>query len=247
MTSGPQAPTAFGLAEAVWPEVPNGATVLVPVGALEQHGPHLPLDTDSVIARAVSEAAAALLGPDVYVAPVLAYGSSGEHQAFPGTVSIGGDALTLLLVEVTRSLLTWSDRVVFVNGHGGNIAALSAAVIQLRREGHEVGWSPCATEHVDAHAGFTETSLMLHLRPRSVRLRRAQAGNTTPIAQLLPALVEHGVRPLSPNGVLGDPTGATAREGLRLLKNMALDVALATRAGLVNHRGMFLVPEVIPT
>ena len=236
-----------GLADAVWPDVDEGSTVLVPVGSLEQHGPHLPLETDSVIATAVAQAAASLLGHEVQVAPVLAYGSSGEHQAFPGTVSIGRDALHHVLIELVRSVRTWADRVVFVNAHGGNAAALSAAVSQLREEGHDVGWVACATENVDAHAGFTETSLMLHLRPRSVRLRRAEAGNTAPIAELLPALVDQGVRAVSANGVLGDPAGATAREGLRLLKAMALDVALATRAGRADAHGMLPPPEAIPS
>jgi creatinine amidohydrolase len=205
------------------------------------------LDTDAAIAAAVAEAAAVLLGPGVHVAPVLAYGSSGEHQEFPGTVSIGADALRHMLIELVRSLRCWADRVVFVNAHGGNVAALSSAVAQLRGEGHDVAWVPCATEDVDAHAGFTETSLMLHLRPRSVRPRRAEAGNTTPIGQLLPVLVEHGVRAVSPNGVLGDPKGATAREGLRLLKAMSVDVAVAVRGGRPSAHGMLRVPETMPT
>jgi creatinine amidohydrolase len=152
-----------------------------------------------------------------------------------------------VVVELVRSLRCWADRVVFVNAHGGNIAALTSAVTQLLDEGHDVAWLPCATEDVDAHAGFTETSLMLHLRPRSVRLRRAQAGNTTPIGQLLPVLVEHGVRAVSPNGVLGDPKGATAREGLRLLRAMSLDVALAVRGGQPGAHGLLRVPETMPT
>jgi len=247
MRAGASTWTVLGLAGAVWPEVIVGSTVLVPVGSLEQHGPHLPLDTDSVIAAGVAETAAALLGPAVHVAPVLAYGSSGEHQAFPGTVSIGHEVLRHVLVEVVRSLRTWADRVVLVNAHGGNASALSAAVEQLRHEGHDVGWVPCATESVDAHAGFTETSLMLHLRPRSVHLRRAEAGNAAPISELLPTLAEQGVRAVSANGVLGDPTGATAREGLRVLKAMALDVALATRAGRAGVHGILRVPESIPS
>lgn len=247
MTAGGSPRDVQRLGDAVWPEVVTGATVLVPVGSLEQHGPHLPLDTDAVIATAVAEAAAALLGDGVQVAPVVAFGSSGEHQGFPGTVSIGADALRLVLVELVRSLATWAARVVFVNAHGGNSIALSAAVTQLRDEGHDVGWVPCSTGAVDAHAGFTETALMLHLRPRSVRRRRAEAGNTTPIAELLPVLVEHGVRAVSTNGVLGDPAGATAREGARLLSGMALDVTLAVQGGQASARGILRVPEAMPS
>jgi mycofactocin system creatininase family protein len=238
--------TALRLADAVWPEVAADATVLVPVGSLEQHGPHLPLDTDSVIATAVAEGAGALLGAEVQVAPVIAYGSSGEHQAFPGTVSIGGDALRHVVVELVRSMRTWAPRAVFVNAHGGNVSALSSAVTQLRNEGHAVGWIPCATDDVDAHAGYTETCLMLHLRPRSVRLRRAQIGNTTPIGELLSTLAQHGVKAVSDNGVLGDPTGASAVHGRRLLKAMTLNVAMAARGGQVDAQGMLQAPTVMP-
>lgn len=193
--------------------------VLVPVGSLEQHGPHLPLETDTVIAEAVAHAVAARL-PGSVVAPPVPYGASGEHQAFPGTSSIGTAALQQLIVELTRSITTWARRIVFVNGHGGNIGALAAAVGQLVREHHDVRWMPCAVAGADAHAGRTETSLMLHLRPDSVHLDRASPGNMTPIRILMPSLLVNGVRAVSENGVLGDPTGATAAEGRVLLERM---------------------------
>jgi creatinine amidohydrolase len=208
---------APALADATWPEVARSAVVLVPVGAVEQHGPHLPLDTDTVIAEAVARAVAAAV-PDAWVAPPLSYGASGEHQAFAGTSSIGSEALHHVVVELVRSMRRWARRVVLVNGHGGNVAALTAAVDQLVAERHDVALVSCATEDaVDAHAGRTETSLMLHLRPEAVRLRLAEAGNTAPIAQLMPYLVTGGVRSVSVNGVLGDPAGASAEEGCRLL------------------------------
>jgi creatinine amidohydrolase len=210
------------LADRVWTGVPDGATVLVPVGSTEQHGPHLPLDTDTVIAEAVCRSVAELLDDAaLLVAPAIAFGSSGEHQDFPGTVSIGTETLRLVVVELMRSLSTWANRVVLVNGHGGNVVALARAVDQLRREGHDVNWLACATEDLDPHAGRAETSLLLHLCPERVRLGAAAVGNTDPIDVLLPALVRHGVRPVAPNGVLGDPTGATASEGAALLDEMA--------------------------
>jgi len=201
--------------------------VLVPVGSVEQHGPHLPLETDNVIAQAVATSAAEVMGgaeAGVWVAPPLTYGSSGEHQSFPGTVSIGTEALRLVVVELVRSLRTWAPRVVLVNAHGGNLSALRSAVDQLASEGHDVAWVACATEDVDLHAGRTETSLMLHLRPGEVRLELAEAGDCRPLAEILPDLVRGGIAAVSPNGVLGDPAGASAEEGAAVLRNMVDDV-----------------------
>jgi mycofactocin system creatininase family protein len=227
------------LATTTWPQIAPSALVLVPIGSVEQHGPHLPLDTDTVIAAAVTHRVADLLDrPDVLVAPPVAYGASGEHQSFPGTASIGTEALTQQLVELTRSLRTWADRVLFINAHGGNTTALTRAVCQLITEGHDVAWVPCATEDVDAHAGFTETSLMLHLRPWDVRLDRAEAGNTRPIADLLPTLITQGVRAVSENGVLGDPAGATAAEGKRVLETMAEQITRLVNESAPDDRGM---------
>jgi mycofactocin system creatininase family protein len=210
------------LADQAWPDVAtSGCTVLVPVGSLEQHGPHLPLDTDTVIAQAVCDRLVEMLGDSrVVVGPAVAYGSSGEHQHFPGTSSIGTEVLRLLVVELTRSMRTWAGRVVYVNGHGGNVVALEAAVGQLQAEGHDVAWLPCATEDVDLHAGLTETSLLLHLCPERVSLDRAECGNTSSLAELMPAMLAGGVRAVSSNGVLGDPTGATSEEGQRVLEDV---------------------------
>jgi mycofactocin precursor peptide peptidase len=200
--------------------------VLVPLGALEQHGPHLPLDTDARIAAAVARRAAvddfALL-----VAPPLAYGASGEHEGFPGTLSIGHEALRAVLVELGRSASRWASRLVFVNGHGGNLPTVPDAVAQLRSEGRDAAWWPCAPAVGDAHAGRTETSILLALDPTAVRQDAVEPGATAPLAELLPALRAGGVAAVSPNGVLGDPTGANAPDGERVLAEMA--DALRTR------------------
>lgn len=206
--------------------------VLVPVGSLEQHGPHLPLDTDTAIATAVATLAADRL--KAWVAPALAYGSSGEHQSFPGTVSVGTEALTRTVVELVRSLRTWAERVLLVNGHGGNIVALNRAVDQLVTEGHDAAWVACATESnggmPDLHAGHAETSLMLHLRPWDVRLHLAERGTTRPLAEILPQMITGGVAAVSSNGVLGDPAGATAAAGRELLESMVTAVVMAARS-----------------
>ncbi|AWK73575.1 MULTISPECIES: mycofactocin biosynthesis peptidyl-dipeptidase MftE [Rhodococcus] len=216
--------TASGpLEDAVWTDLDRGgATVAVPVGSLEQHGPHLPLDTDTAIAAAVTGAL-----PGVLAAPAIAYGASGEHEAFPGTVSLGADALDTVLVEYGRSACRWAGRVLFVNGHGGNGPALVKAVALLRYEGRDVAWVPCAVPGADAHAGRTETSLLLHLSPDRVRLSSAEPGNVEPLASLMPRLREGGMVAVSANGVLGDPTGATAAEGAHLFGALVEDVSKA--------------------
>ena len=209
-------------------------TLLVPVGSTEQHGPHLPLDTDTRVAQAMAQAMTDRLtrGGQVYgwfVAPAISYGASGEHQSFAGTISIGTETLSLLLLEYGRSACCWAQRVVFVNGHGGNVPALREAVRRLRSEGREVSWVPCATAGADPHAGHTETSLLLHLSPECVRLDRALPGNGAPLAELLPAMRAGGIAAVSAAGVLGDPTTATAGEGQRIFDEM-VDGGLAAIA-----------------
>ena len=193
---------------------------MVPLGSTEQHGPHLPLDTDTRIAAAVARGAQARLGDQWLVAPALAYGASGEHQSFAGTISLGTDALTLLLVEYGRSAGIWARRVVFVNGHGGNVAALNAAVAELRAGGRDAAWCPCTAAGGDAHAGHTETSVLLHISPADVWTDRWLAGNTAPLPELLGSMRRGGVAAVSPVGILGDPTTATAAEGERILTEM---------------------------
>jgi mycofactocin system creatininase family protein len=225
------------LGDTVWPAVPSGALVLVPVGSTEQHGPHLPFDTDTTVAHAVARRTADVLPGPPLVAPPLAYGASGEHADFPGTVSMGHEALRAVVVELTRSLSRWAGRVVFVNGHGGNTATLDTALDLLRTEGHDVAWTGCETPGGDAHAGRTETSLMLHLAPERVRLDAAVAGDTRPLAVLLPELMAHGVRAVSPTGVLGDPAGASAEEGRRALDGMVAATVRRITAWTVDGRG----------
>ena len=211
-----------------WPEVGSSdgspaPVLLVPVGSLEQHGPALCLATDALVASYATQRAAARLGgrsavqQRFLVAPVVPYGASGEHQDFPGTVSIGHDALHLMLVELARSACRWAQGVVFVNGHGGNVATIVDVVAQLRAEGRAVAWTGCRVPGADAHAGRAETSLMLVLAPETVLTDRLEPGCTDPVAELMPRLRSEGVRAVSPNGILGDPTTASRELGRRLL------------------------------
>jgi creatinine amidohydrolase len=224
------------LGGAVWPEIAAAPLLVVPLGSVEQHGPHLPLATDTAVAAAVAADATGSLD-GALLAPALAYGASGEHEDFPGTVSLGTEALTALLVEYGRSACRWAGRLLVVNGHGGNLDALRTAGGQLRREGRDVAWFPCSVHGGDAHAGRTETSLMLHVEPEGVRPDRAVPGVPTSISALLPRLRTDGVRAVSPNGVLGDPTGASASEGAALLAALAGRLVAAVGAWRIGDDG----------
>ncbi|MFJ7213270.1 mycofactocin biosynthesis peptidyl-dipeptidase MftE [Amycolatopsis sp. NPDC098790] len=207
------------LADLSWPDVAVRAAILaVPVGATEQHGPHLPLSTDTDIALALCDRLAAAR-TDVLVAPPVAYGSSGEHAGFAGTLSIGREATELLLLELGRSAAETFPRLLFVSAHGGNAAPVARAVARLRAESRDVRvfqphWDG------DPHAGRPETALQLALRPGGVRMDRAVAGDRRPLAEVLPVLREGGVRAVTPTGVLGDPTTATAADGRALLADL---------------------------
>jgi creatinine amidohydrolase len=216
------------LGSATSPSVRNASTVLVPVGSVEQHGPHLPLQTDTIIAEAVASRVAQRLdrfGAGCIVAPAITYGASGEHQAFAGTSSVGTTTLRDLLIELVRSMRRWADEVVFVNGHGGNVDALTSAVVRLREEGHRTSWVPCTPRGGDLHAGHSETSILLHLAPWQVRRSRLERGNTQELSEIFATMRTAGVQAVSPNGVLGDPTTASAEAGAYVLKNIVNDVA----------------------
>jgi creatinine amidohydrolase len=215
--------------------------LVVPLGSLEQHGPHLPLDTDTRIAAAIAERACAQR-TGVGLAPPLPIGASGEHADFPGTLSIGAAALTLLLVELGRHASLHWPAMLLVNGHGGNAPAIDDAADQLRAEGRQCHVWHAGHAGGDAHAGRTETSMMLALSPCDVRLDAAEAGDTRPLAQIMPALRAGGVRAVSPNGVLGDPAGASAAEGEMLLAGLAgrlgktMDVLLRELEGATDEQ-----------
>ena len=230
------ADSGFRLATARWPEVEAGTrrVLVVPVGSLEQHGAHLPLDTDTRIAVAVAERACAGRA-GAGLAPAIAIGASGEHADFPGTLSIGHVALSTLLVELGRHASLHWPALLLVNGHGGNVAAANDALAKLRAEGRDchvwhAGVRPSMLAAADlslvpdAHAGRVETSVMLALAPEDVRLDAAAPGETRPLPEIMADLRTGGVRQVSPNGVLGDPAGASAAEGETLLTLLVADL-----------------------
>jgi creatinine amidohydrolase len=216
------------LGDATWNEIsatvgrrsPDGTLapiLLIPIGSTEQHGPHLPLSTDTMIAeeiagRAIHRTEGLMIGPTVAVS------SSGEHADFPGTLSIGAAVTTALVVELVRSA-DWAAGVVLVNGHGGNHGPITDAVATLVGEGRTaLGWWPSWPRRLDGgpadlHAGRIETSMMLAIDPGLVRLELAEAGPDASIDELR----SRGVRAVSATGVLGDPDGASGREGEKFI------------------------------
>ena len=187
--------------------------LVVPLGATEQHGPHLPLGTDTAVAHALA-IALAQHRPDIVVAPELPFGASGEHADFAGTLSIGTEVTTAVLVELVRSADAFRG-VVLVNAHGGNQEALAAACRQSSADGRDVlAFTPspamlAATAElhgarVDAHAGWVETSLLLALRPAQVHLERAQPGDLRPLHTVADTLRTEGMA--APAGVAGMAT-----------------------------------------
>ena len=198
------------------PEVGEGRVLVVPLGSTEQHGAHLPLDTDTVIAVTVAEAAADAV-PAAVVAPALAIGASGEHAGFAGTLSIGTEALAAVIVEIVRTAGPEFRRIVVVNAHGGNLDAVRTAAAACAHEGRPIEVWHARLADGDAHAGHAETSVMLAIDPQRVRLDRAEVGNLEPMGSLIEDLRRGGVAAVAPNGVLGDPTTAAAEVGARIL------------------------------
>ncbi len=225
-----------------WPKVRNVAggecSIVIPVGSIEQHGPHLPLLVDSAIARSVAEAAARKVCDriSVIVSPTLAYGLSEEHMGFPGTLSLCIKTFMDMAEEVVVSLKQHGfERFIFLNAHAGNIEALKLVARSLRKH-HQClvavsSYWEVAFEGLlplrggrgggPSHGGEEETSLMLYLHPDLVDMSSATAN---PIRWRSPYLsgdkvggpqVAYGRlrTDIAPQGHNGDPTLASEANG----------------------------------
>jgi creatinine amidohydrolase len=248
-------PAERRLARMVWPEVAarRPRLAIVPLGALEQHGPHLPFATDTFVADALGARVAARYD-DAVVLPALRVGCSSEHAGFPGTIDLRPDTLIATLIDTLRSLAAQGVEDVFVfSAHGGNVATLhdqlarlaaavpggrvraatdlDALTACLHETARTFGVTPEAAGH---HAGEVETSIMLALHPELVRLDALTPGYVTPTADpqtlFCPDLRRH-----APNGTVGDPRGATALRGERYLAAWT-DVLVAALGPLAKKR-----------
>lgn len=228
------------LEEMTWPEVEeavaNGrTTVVVAVGAVEQHGPHLPLLVDAARGDRLAVAVAERLG-DALVAPTIRIGCSEHHMAFSGTISLRRNTLEAICLDYTVSLARHGfRRICFVPSHGGNFAPLAEMLPDLRAAvapsctvdaytdliGFMELWqravggiAPDLVGRVGGHADLAETSEMLVIRPDLVREARAEAGHVQPFdEELRDRIFREGFRAVTPNGILGDARGATREIG----------------------------------
>jgi len=219
-----------------------GALAVLPVGATEQHGPHLATGTDTLLAERVSHDAAARTG-DV-VLPALPYGCSlGHTDRWPGTLSLGPIAMTTLLIEVGRWIHASGFRkLVIVNGHATNGPPCQSAILQLRHELPDLrprfvsifDLSPeiaarYTQDAPDFHANEAETSMLLHLEPGQVRPDRAVDEPDRTVGRVL----QYPMPPVTESGVVGAPTTATPERGAELfamLVDALAELLVAARA-----------------
>jgi mycofactocin precursor peptide peptidase len=199
----------------------NERIVLLPLGSFEQHGPHLPFDTDSIIIDSVVGQALHHTQVDAHrfvVAPTIAISASDEHAGFPGTLSTGTDALVASVVAICRSA-SWAQGICIINGHGGNADALVGirSALTYEKIRHSI-WTLPSYDGSDMHAGHTETSVMLHVAPDKVLTDRIERGAVGDSSDLVAQMRIDGVVGVSANGVLGDPTTATSEHGVAVMK-----------------------------
>ncbi len=214
-----------------WPEIDGaiGLIAVLPVGALEQHGPHLPLDTDTVLATGVARRIAAEIGG--WLLPAIGYGEAWSAEAWPGTISLSADTLRLTIEDIARGVQRiGAVGLVTVNGHFGNRAPISSATLPLPALHLDYpGLEDAAAEYCSSrpaaptfyHADEVETSMMLALAPEAVRMDRA-------IAEYPTFPPDFGTRPIqlrsfNSSGVFGDPRGATAATGEKIIARIVAE------------------------
>lgn len=235
----PGAVESCDLGEMTWEEAQRRLrevdVALLPVGSIEQHGPHLPLDTDAYDARRLAEdVARACTSPRPLVLPLVSYGVSYHHDDFPGTISIGPDTLSTMIYEIGMSLAkSGVTKLLIINGHGGNSPALHFAAQMINRDARiftcvdtgetsDADVDALAETPNDVHAGEIETSTTLALRPHLVRMGKAARHVPRFSSEYLDFTSRRSVgwyartSRISPTGVMGDPTKASREKGERM-------------------------------
>ena len=221
-------------------EISSSSILLLPVGAVEQHGPHLPLSVDHVIAHETATAVVDECGDelDVWQLPTISISKSSEHAWSPGTLYLSPETLLAMLRDIGRSITpTGAERLVLLNGHGGNTTHLETALRELRLEfglktflmhpALPPAYGGSSTENelgMGIHGGLDETSVFMHLRPDQVQLEKA--ARRVPEALDKNTHVKFGgsvsfgwlSNDFNPDVYIGDPTGATAVRGEQLFE-----------------------------
>lgn len=241
-------------AKAAWAE---GAVALLPVGATEAHGPHLPLATDVIIAEAMARAGAARLdarGVKALVLPPIAYSVAEYAAGFPGTVSIGPEAAAAVLLDIARSLAAQGAKALAIaNAHlePAHIASLEAAVGRIRAEKllpvafpdvTRKPWALRLTEEFKGgacHAGQYEGSIVMAERPDLVReeIRRRLKPNPVSLAKAIREGKHTFEEAGGPEAYFGSPAAASAEEGRRTIEVLGGILEEAVMAALEAHRG----------
>ncbi|RRJ28432.1 creatininase family protein [Halocatena pleomorpha] len=234
------------LSESTWTDVENADTdlALLPVGSTEQHGPHAPLGTDTVIASAVAETADERYDGDVVVGPTVPVGIAEEHRHFTGTLWVTEETFRRYVRETIESLIHHGfNRVIVVNGHGGNVDALRECCATISR--HEAAYAVPFTwfEAVSGrmgHGGTLETSLISHLRSeliRDDRLAEATENGTDHWGEWQSGTnLAYDSAEFTENGVVGDPSRGDGTLGAELLDEAA--AALVELIETVSARGL---------
>jgi creatinine amidohydrolase/Fe(II)-dependent formamide hydrolase-like protein len=241
--TGPAPKTPFLLAEMTWPDAKRRFrevdVALLPVGAIEQHGPHLPLDTDSFDAEHLArEVADRCSDPKPIVFPLIPYGVSYHHDDFAGTISIRNRTLADMVYEIGMSATRHGiTKLVIINGHGGNDPALHFAAQEISRDAHifvcvdtgetsDVDIYSMVDTPNDAHAGEIETSTSLATRPDLVRMDKAEPLIPEFSSRYLDFTSKRKItwyaytKKISKSGVVGDPTKASAEKGRKMWEIM---------------------------
>ncbi len=222
------------LTTATWTDVRDLETDLavVPVGSTEQHGPHAPLGTDVLTAEAIADAGIERVDREVVRAPAIPVGIAEEHRQFPGTMWVSEDTFRGYVGEAVASLAHHGfDRVVLVNGHGGNVDALREVGGRLTRAGDAYvvpfTWFAAVGEHSDdmGHGGPLETGLLRHLEPaliREDRIEAARAGGADGWGDWTSYVnMAYDAAEFTENGVVGDPDDGDAKRGEELFEGAA--------------------------
>ena len=224
----------------------NSNIAFFPIGSTEQHGPHLPVTTDSIIASSIAKGLTKSF-KDAYVLPCMPFSLSYEHSSFPGTISIRAVSLEGLVRDVVRSLSEQNLPCVIINFHFGN-NALSNFVQELNHDGYNVMLTPSprllARAYADAgisknpsedmHAGEAETSLLLHLCPEFVDLSKVEDIDI-PTRPLLNTV---GFNGYTPTGVIGFPSLASAEKGKNLVCSLTSHISKDIEDFIYGHKKM---------